>query len=154
MADTVLVAYEPLHPVYGGFGPTLTQRLLRFQESIDFEGDAGLFTRTTMAKLTAGDPSVLLLAVVEPATAQVVGHCLATLERHGQKAWVFVWQCQLDKKQTEETRQELLSYLHTWGKAQGATQLLMCTHRSDKAWERKYGFTGKRVMMTQPIEVG
>jgi hypothetical protein len=151
MADTLLVEYDPLHPVYAHFGPKLTKRLLEFSEENFDEGEPRLFVQQMLARLTAGDPSIRLLVAVNPDTAEVVGHCLATMERHGGKAWVFVWQCKLDGK--TEAGHEMLAHLKHWGRDSGATNLIMCTHRSERAWEKKYGFTSKRVLMTQPIEV-
>lgn len=151
MADTLLIEYDPLHPVYSLFAASVAKRLLAFSEENFDEGEPKLFVQQILARLTAGDPGVRLLLAVNPDTMEVTGHCLATYEKHGAKSWIFVWQAKLDRK--TEAGHEMLAHLKDWGRSLGASNLIMCTHRSERAWEKKYGFTSKRVLMTQPIEV-
>lgn len=143
-----VLPYDPL-TVYGALGPKLTERVLEMAREYDEEEAAQFFTRQVVGRTIAGDPAVRLLLVLNE-DGHLVGHAVATLERFGPKAWVFAWQCKVDGKQPGAV-EGVIAHLREWGAQQGAVELEMATQRNEAAWQRSYGFTKKRSVLTLPF---
>lgn len=143
-----VLPYDPL-TVYGALGPKLTERVLDMAREYDDEEAARFFTQQVMGRATAGDPSVRLLLVLND-DGQLVGHAVATLESFGPKQWVFAWQCKVDGKQPGAV-EGVIIHLKEWGLKHGAGKLEMATQRNEAAWQRSYGLSKHRSILTLPF---
>lgn len=149
MSNVFVVEYKALDPVLGLFGPALTTRINTFAKEHYPEGDPDLLTRQFLARTVAADPFIKILIVASP-EGKLVGHCVATLDQHGEKRWIYGWQLEIDGKQ-EGAVEQVIAHLENWGMETGASNLIMTTHRSERAWQRKYNFESRHAVMTRPI---
>jgi hypothetical protein len=149
VSTSLVLEYKALDPVLGLLSAALTQRVLAFSKKYFVEGDAELQTKQFMARIVIGDPGIKAAVVITP-QGELVGHAIATLEGHGDKRWIYGWQLEVDGKQ-EGAVEKLLALAEAWGVENGATNLFMSTHRSDKAYAKKYQFTSKYTLMGRPI---
>lgn len=153
MPDAVLVVLvDPYDPVTGLLVPAVAQRILAFSREHFCELDPEMYARNIMGRLWARDPRVAVGALVEAATSKVVGHAVATIEEDGRNRWVFISQCKADGNVGDAVKRAIL-LADQWGRAQGATQMVMSTPRADAAWKRKYGFDTMRHLMIRKLGV-
>jgi len=144
-----LVKVDPLDRSTGLLLPFLTQRVLRMARETPSEYDGERAVRAWFRRLIAGDPSILLLGFLRE-DGQVGGHILATIDQDGDRRWVLVLQARVECA-TREDRRRGIDFLDNWGRSYGATEMLMGTSRSPRAWQRLYGFKPTRVVMARPI---
>ncbi len=135
--------------------PFIAQRIFSMAQERMSELDPERFTRSLLARLWASDQSVLVLAFIEP-SGKLVGHVVAECCTDGVKRWLFVSQTKADGNVGDAVRRAL-TILDEWGKSLNATLMTMATHRSDAAWQRKYGLeTHRQVLMREigsPVSV-
>ena len=150
-----MVAIVPINP-YDKTGlllPFVVQRVDEFARQHADEMDPETFTRSIMARLCAGDPSLRLVAFVG-AKGDVVGHALATVESFGPSKWCFIAQCRVEPGEGSSDPtlvRRAIEDADAWAASQGISQMLMATPRSDEAWRRKYGFKTLRHVMSREI---
>lgn len=147
--EIVLVPIDPFDKVGGLLFPQIAQRVLAMAREHVQEIDPEPFTRQLIARVTAGDPSVLLLAMVN-GDGRVVGHATITLEQAGDRRWVHVSQCKADGNVGDAVKRAI-ELVDAWGRERGATLMTMATHRSDSAWQKKYGFQTHRYLMRREL---
>lgn len=143
--EAFVLAADPYNPQHGLLFPLVGQRLDSMAQAYPNEMDHPLFIRQALARVYAGDKSVRLLIALAP-DGQLVGHVLVSVERHGEKEWVYVWQCEVDKGY--EAVPQFIAHLREW---KPELDILMGTTR-DKAWARKYGFEPVRTIMKLKVD--
>lgn len=148
--NVLVVTVNPLDKTTGLLVPVVAQRILDTAEAHFDELDPHLYTSQMMTRLWAGDPDVLIVALVEEGTFKVVGHGVAEIAKHGPNCWVFVSQMKADQNVGDAVKRAIL-VADEWGKSRGAEKMVMATSRSDTAWRRKYGFLGMRHLMVRNI---
>lgn len=147
--QVLVMPVDPLTEPCGMLMPFITQRIYAMAEERASEMDPGQFTRSWMARLWARDPSIAVLIFLEP-TGKLVGHVLAELCGDGVKKWVFVSQCKADGNVGDAVKRAMVIG-DEWGAQRGATTMTMATHRSDAAWQRKYGLESHRQVLLREI---
>lgn len=151
-----MIALVPLNP-YNKSGllmPFVVQRIAEFAQQHMHEIDPETWTRGILARLCAGDPSLLVLAFVG-AKGDVVGHGVASIESFGPSKWVFISQCRVEPGEGSSDPtlvKRAIEYVDEWAtKGFGVTRMLMASPRSDEAWRRKYGFKTLRHVMEREV---
>lgn len=151
MANTTVIV-DPYHPQLGALAHLVSQRLVEDTQKIGDEDD---FTVTSLfSRLWALDPTVLVLAVLDSESGELVGYSAASIE--GNQA--FMMQPRFEKPTENDATGELLTIAERWIKdyntAMGAeliTRLTLVTRRFDPKWEKKYGFETKRYILTKKL---
>lgn len=151
MANRVVVV-DPYHAQLGALAHLVSQRLLVDARKLGDEQD---FTITNIfSRLWRDDPTVLVLAVLEDDTGELVGYGVVSIE--GNQA--FLMQPRFDHPTDHDATGELLSIAETWVKdyntAMGAeliTKLTLVARRFDPKWAKKYGFETKRYLMEKKL---
>ena len=153
--QVVVLPVDPLNGPTAMLLPFIAQRIFSMAQERMSELDPERFTRSLLARLWASDQSVLVLAFIEP-SGKLVGHVVAECCTDGVKRWLFVSQTKADGNVGDAVRRAL-TMLDEWGKSLSATMMTMATHRSDAAWQRKYGLeTHRQVLMREigsPVSV-
>lgn len=153
--QVVVLPVDPLNGPTAMLLPFIAQRVFNMAQERMQELDPERFTRSLMARLWAGDPGALILAFIEP-SGKLVGHVTAEFCTDGVKKWIFVHQTKADGNVGDAVRRAL-TMLDEWARHLGATMMTMATHRSDAAWQRKYGLeTHRQVLMREigsPVSV-
>ena len=153
--QVVVLPVDPLNGPTAMLLPFIAQRIFSMAQERMSELDPERFTRSLLARLWASDQSVLVLAFIEP-SGKLVGHVVAECCTDGVKRWLFVSQTKADGNVGDAVRRAL-TILDEWGKSLNATIMTMATHRSDAAWQRKYGLeTHRQVLMREigsPVSV-
>lgn len=144
-----VVRVDPYDPVTGLLVPIISQRMLEMARLHCTELDPEQLVKSTMVKLWARDPAIGVLAFVDE-KGVCVGHCIASMETDGRNRWVFVSQVKADGNVGDAVARAI-EVADQWGRDNGATMMLMATGRSEKAWERKYGFKLSRRVMDRKI---
>lgn len=144
-----VVRVDPYDPVTGLLVPIISQRMLEMARAVAHEFDPEQLVKSTMVKLWAHDPTIGVLAFVDE-KGQCVGHCVASIESDGVNRWVFVSQVKADGN-VGDAVSRAIEVADKWGKDNGCTWMLMATGRSEKAWEKKYGFKLSRRVMARQI---
>ena len=137
----------------GFLAPFVVQRISEFARQHMDEVDPEVWTRTILARLCAGDPTVLVMAFVGT-KGDVVGHGVATIEAFGASKWAFISQCRVEPGEGSSDPtlvRRAIEHVDTWARGFGVKQMLMATPRSDEAWRRKYGFKTLRHVMAREI---
>lgn len=93
------------------------------------------FTRNTMSRLWAGDPSVLALGILDE-KGMLVGHVLAECAQVGSQRVVVVHQSRADQN-VGTALQEALEATEAWALQAGANVFKVMPHRDWKTWEKK-----------------
>lgn len=145
---TSLYVYDHLHPVIGLLGPALVQRMVEMARQHFDEGNPELHVRQMWTRIVMNDPAIRLIAAVNE-QGQVVGHCLATLEEHGGKKYVYGWQMRVEAK--DDTTSRIIDTVETWAEQENASTMMFVTHRSSAAWQKKYQFEMRRAVMSRPV---
>lgn len=148
--NAVIVEPDPLDGKLGVWYVAAAQRVLTFARQYPQEVNSETFTRSALARVVAKDPGVKLLVALDADTGEIVGHVLAMIEGTIQDKWVFCYQAQVDAR-GGGVLQQLIDAATPWGKAQGATSLLMATQLDPAFWQRQYGFETARTVMKRPI---
>lgn len=147
--QVLVLPVDPLNPPSSMLMPFIVQRLYAMAEERAAETDAGQFTRSVVARLWARDPSLLVLIFLEP-SGKLVGHVVAEMCGDGVKKWVFVSQCKADGNVGDAVKRTML-IVDEWAGKLGATNMTIATHRSDAAWQRKYGLETHRYVMLREV---
>lgn len=148
--NVLVVRVDPMDRTTGLLVPVVAQRIRETADQHFDELDPDLFTSGMMARLWAGDDTVLVLALVEEGTFRIVGHAVAEIAKHGKNTWVFVSQTKADQNVGDAIKRAIL-LADEWGKTHKATRMVMATSRSDTAWRRRYGFSALRHLMSRDI---
>ncbi len=153
----VVLPVDPLNGPTAMLLPFIAQRIYNMASERMVEVDPTRFTRAILARLWAGDPAVVILAMLEP-TGKLVGHLCAELCTDSVKKWVFVHQTKADGNVGDAVKRAIV-LLDQWAAslkdttAPGGvpvTLMTMATHRNDAAWQRKYGLeTHRQVLMRE-----
>jgi hypothetical protein len=158
MDNILLARIDPFNAVTGLLVPYMTQRIRAFAEERISEMLPEMFTRNILARLHAGDPSLLVMGFLQP-NGSLVGHLVAEvcsdnvpLERGGTR-WVFVLHCKADGNVGDAVKRAMHE-VDAWAKERSCQFMLMATHRSDKAWERRYGFELSRHVLRRDLDSG
>ena len=133
--------------------PFVGRRILDFARQHDTESDPEIFARMILARLVAGDPGVLVIAMVG-AKGDVVGHGVATHEAAFGNQWAYVWQMRVDPGEgsSDPTAvKRCIEACDAWASERQLKQMVMASPRSDEAWRRKYGFKTLRHVMGRGI---
>jgi len=153
--QVVVLPVDPLNGPTAMLLPFIAQRIFSMAQERMSELDPERFTRSLLARLWSSDQSILVLAFIEP-SGKLVGHVVAECCTDGVKRWLFVSQTKADGNVGDAVRRAL-TMLDEWGKSLSATMMTMATHRSDAAWQRKYGLeTHRQVLMREigsPVSV-
>ena len=149
-SEVLVIPVDPFDLTTGLLVPQVAQRIRQFALDNYTEADPQFFASTIMARLFAGDPNVVVVALLEPTTAKVVGHGVATIETEGRRKWVFISQCKADGNVGDAIKRGIV-WADQWGRERGATHMVMATPRSDTAWRRRYGFDVMRHLMIRPL---
>jgi hypothetical protein len=147
-----IIAIDPLDKT-GFLMPFMIQRLLDFARLHYTETPPEPFARSMVARLTAGDPNVLLLAAVG-SKGDVVGHAVGSIESFANSKWVFVSQCRVDPGEGSADPTIVKRFIEAadqWATSQGVKTMLMASPRSDEAWRKRYGFTTLRHVMSRAV---
>lgn len=147
--QVVVLPVDPLNGPTAMLLPFIAHRIFAMASERMQELDPERFTRALMARLWGQDPAVLLLAMLEP-TGKLVGHVTAEICTDGVKRWVFVHQTKADGNVGDAVRRAML-ILDEWGKSREAKVMTIATHRSDAAWQRKYGLEPHRQVLMREI---
>lgn len=162
MARQVRIA--PLTPYDGKTGllaPFVLERIRRMARERAQELDADQAVKNVGARFYAGDPSLLLLAFLDEKT-QLVGHGVATVESDGTNSWVFVSQVGMDPGDWGDAVVQAMELADAWAQTfserilvprgqKPIQKMLMATHREERGWIRKYGFTSHRHIMSRDV---
>jgi hypothetical protein len=110
------------------------------------EVNAAEYTAGLMARLWLRDPNVLVLAAIDPESAEVVGHAVASLEQVGSERWVTIAQVR------GESRMDAVKTVIAWAKVRETPKVLLHVHSSaaSKDWA-PLGFKLYRHMMRLPL---
>lgn len=150
--DVPQIVVLPVDPINGPTAmllPFIAHRIFAMAGERMQEVDPERFTRALMARLWASDPAVLMLAMLEP-SGKLVGHVTAEACGDGVKRWIFVHQTKADGNVGDAVKRAMLM-LDEWGKKHQATTMTIATHRSDAAWQRKYGLEPHRQVLMREI---
>lgn len=144
-----LIIVDPYDPVSGLLVPLIAQRMLEQARLHAQELDPEQLVKSTMTRLWQKDPTLAILAFVDE-KGVCVGHCVATIETDGTNKWIFVSQVKADGNVGDAVARAI-EVADKWGNENGCKIMLMATGRSEKAWERKYGFKLSRRIMDRQI---
>lgn len=150
--DVPQVVVLPVDPLKGPTAmllPFIAQRIFNMASERMQECDPERFTRSLMTRVWAQDPGILVLAMLEP-SGKLVGHTTAEICTDGVRRWVFVHQTKADGNVGDAVRR-VMNMLDQWGASHKATTMTICTHRSDAAWQRKYGLEPHRQVLMREI---
>jgi hypothetical protein len=152
--QVVVLPVDPLNGPTAMLLPFIAHRIFTMAGERMSELDPERFTRTILARLWSGDPGVLVLAFLEP-SGKLVGHVVAEICTDNVKRWIFVSQTKADGNVGDAVKRTILM-LDEWAKQFSATTMCFATHRSDAAWQKKYGFEPHRQVMMRAIgsEIG
>jgi hypothetical protein len=145
----VVLPVDPLNGPTAMLLPFIAQRIFQMAGERAQELDPERFVRSIMARVWAQDPGVLLLAMLEP-SGKLVGHVTAEICTDGVKRWIFVSQTKADGNVGDAVKRVML-ILDEWGKRHQATVMTIATHRSDAAWQRKYGLEPHRQVLMRDV---
>lgn len=155
-----LIRLDPYDPNLGLLVPIVARRVQEYAREHSKELDPKLVTRGVMVPLWNQDPSVLVLAMVNP-EGTVVGHSAAAIQTDGASCWATLSQTQADgavgdavKRAVEHTKQWVLTEINPKLVAGGrlpVTSLTMVTGKNEKAWERDLGFKLERRVVVCPL---
>ncbi len=154
-ADHRIVRVDPYHAQLGALAHMVAQRLSEDAKKL---GDDTDFTLTNIfSRLWAMDPTVLVLASLDPKSGQLVGYTVVSIEA-GQ---AFIMQPRFDRPSENDATGEMLGIAENWVKdyntAMGlvgglpVSKLILVARRFDAKWEKKYGFETKRYLLEKPI---
>lgn len=156
------IVVDPYDPSVGMLVPLLTQRILAFSREHVAEVQPEQTARVFMSRLMVLDPALRMVAFIAE-DGRMVGHAVATIETDGDCTWAFVWQVHLDSSINAENAVPqaldlLVEWTHEYSQrvllSQGKSpisQILMATHRDDRAFQKKYGFEQLRKVMIKRI---
>ena len=147
--QVVVLPVDPLNGPTAMLLPFIAHRIYTMAGERMSELDPERFTRSFMARLWAQDVGVMVLAMIEP-SGKLVGHVTAEICTDGVKRWIFVSQTKADGNVGDAVKRVMLM-LDEWGKRHQATIMTIATHRSDAAWQRKYGLELHRQVLTREI---
>jgi hypothetical protein len=143
MTPTIAVVPIDLdQPGHALLSPILAQRIEAFATKADPFVNASLLAGVTMSQLWTRDRTVRLLALLDGATGEVVGHLLAQLQVNGQgigSPTVLILQAKADRD-VGNAMAEAYEALEAWARAQQAVALVMISGRDPEVLEKKYGF--------------
>jgi hypothetical protein len=155
--QVVVLPVDPLNGPTAMLLPFISQRIYNMASERMAELDPRRFTQALMARLWAGDPAVLILAMLEP-SGKLVGHLTAELCTDSVKKWIFVHQTKADGNVGDAVKRAI-TMLDQWAATLKDTTapggvpvslMTMATHRNDAAWQRKYGLeTHRQVLMRE-----
>lgn len=148
--QVVVLPVEPLNGPTAMLLPFIAHRIFTMAGERMSELDPERFTRNILARLWSGDIGVLILAFLEP-SGKLVGHVVAEICTDQVKRWVFVSQCKADGNVGDAVKRTILM-IDEWAKQFQATTMCMATHRSDAAWQRKYGLEPHRQVLIREID--
>ena len=144
-----VILLDPYHPVTGLLVPFVAQRMREVAEAFFVELSPDTYVREIMVRLWNRDPRVMVVALCDP-KGNVVGHGVATIETDGINSWCFVSQVKADGNVGDAVHQAL-EMANEWARQAGCRLMLMATGRSERAWERAYGFKVDRRIMSREI---
>jgi hypothetical protein len=147
--QVVVLPVDPLNGPTAMLLPFIAHRIFSMAAERMQELDPERFTRALMARLWGQDAGVLILALLEP-SGKLVGHVTAEICTDGVKRWIFVHQTKADGNVGDAVKRAMLM-LDEWGKQHKATVMTIATHRSDAAWQRKYGLEPHRQVLMREI---
>jgi hypothetical protein len=155
--QVVVLPVDPLNGPTAMLLPFIAQRIFSMANERMQELDPERMTRTLLTRLWAGDPGVLVLAMLEP-SGKLVGHLTAEYCTDGVKKWIFVAQTKADGNVGDAVKRAILM-LEQWAVSLEQAQpvgvkvslIAMATHRDDAAWARKYSFEKSRSVYIRPI---
>ena len=157
--NVTLLLIEPYHPVTGLLVPLVAQRILGLAQERQRERDPGKTARDILTRLYAGDLSLRILGFLDD-KGVLVGHAVATIETDGVNHWMFIQQVKVDGDVGDavgrgiEIGDQWATAVNPNLVARGytpITKMVMATHRSDAAFQRKYLFTTDRHLMIREI---
>ena len=156
-----LVILDPYHPAIGVLTPIAARRIFDMATSHTQEIDATQQVKAIMTRLWAQDPTVAVVLMVDK-NGVVVGHAVASIESDGVNSWVFISQTKADVA-VGDAVDRCLALAESWAQEYNrvrlipagrrpVTHLLMASHRSDLAWQRRMNFETVRHVMARQIE--
>ena len=158
--DVPQVLVLPLDPLNGPTAmvlPFVAKRIFDMASERMGELDPERLVRGVLARVFAGDRSILVLVFLDP-TGKPVGHLVAEACSDGVKKWAFVSQTKADGNVGDAVRRAMLLVDEWAGSLTDlaphgvpVTTMTMATHRDDAAWSRKYGLEKSRAVYTRAI---
>lgn len=131
--------------------PYAMERIEAHAKAYQPETNAGEYARAYTARVVAGDLRVLLLGLVDPETAMLVGHVLAERVDIGTAADVVISQVRADENVGDALVQAVEQAIK-WAHGQQVTRVLMHTHRDGREWVKRLGFIRFRTVLRLPLD--
>ena len=147
--EVVILQVDPFHPVLGHLFPLMLQRMVDFAKVHYAEISPMAQARDHAVRACAGDPDLLLLALLGP-DGKLIGHSVATVQETYGRRWLFVTQCKADESSGDAIAR-VIKKNEEFARARGADILIFETRRSDSAWAKAYGFKTMRHLMSKSL---
>lgn len=135
----------------------IAQRIKDYAQAHTPTSDPEVVTRQALAALWAGDPNLLVLALVDDGggTAEVVGHLLANYGKIGQQGWVWITQVKALQNVGDAITQAAF-HVEQWAQTKGALGTVLISHRDpDKSgperW-RRLGYVPTHTILTKTFQ--
>jgi|SRR5262245_4277335 len=150
--DAMVVKVDPYDPLTGLLVPFVAQRIIETSKLLAPESSPDSVARGVLPRLYQGDPSQLVLAILNEDN-HVVGHAVAQMGMDHGACWATVMQIRADQN-VGLGQKAALDAIRQWAQRLGATKLVLVTGRGDKGWEEEYGFRLSRQVKVADITLG
>lgn len=144
MTKVTIIRVDPYHKAYGLAVPGIVQK---FSDALTQFGDEdNMVASQFFPRLFAKDPSVLLLAAIDP-TGAVKGFTAAMVANNE----CVMLQPRLDHQTENDAVKEMVDTVKEWALSMKFTELTMITRRVDPKWLKKHGFDITRYIATAQL---
>lgn len=158
-----VVRLDPYDPNLGMIVPIVAKRVMAYAREYQKELDPVTATRNVMVPLWQGDPTVLVLAMVNT-EGTVVGHAVGAVQSDGSRSTLVISQTQADGA-VGDAVVRALDFAKAWVATEINPHLLSrgvrpvdkmvyVTGKNEKAWEKDYGFRLERRILALPLTTG
>lgn len=131
--------------------PFAADRIEAYARAHQPEVDPSEFAAGIIARVWANDGRLLLIGIVNPETAELVGHVIAEHRFLGTEHWIAVEQAEADGK-AKEARFSAVDLVRIWATSLGIGKILVSANGDGKQWEKKRGAKFYRHVLMLPLE--
>lgn len=158
-----LVRLNPYDPNLGVLVPIVAKRVMGYAREHQKELDPVAATKAIMVPLWQGDPSVLVLAMVNE-DGTVVGHAVGAVQSDGSHHSLVISQTQADGAVGDAVVRSL-DFAREWVATEvnpvllqrgvrPVDKMVLVTGKNEKGWEKDYGFRLERRILALPLTTG
>jgi len=150
-ASPIIVRLTPEHSGLAKLLPYALERIEASARDYQLECRPEEYARAAISRVMVGDPKVLLLGLIDPDTAMLIGHVLAERFYVGSMPNVLIPQVRADEN-VGDARFEAVEQAIKWAHQQAVSNVQLYSHRNGNEWIKRLGFQRYRSVLRLSFE--